>query len=149
MISAMASSIFSLSLSTVLGFRLPKTALGNLLNQRVQLLDFVELLPLLPIRGQNRITIFTVDQCGEDGRHFLAQSGNFTGAGGVNNGQGIRNPSSFPGVDTNTVASIGNALTYFGKLDGDFKFDFAVAAAATDTLAERTKLSGGGKLRLR
>ena len=42
---------------------LPKTALGDFLNQRMQRLDVVELLQRLPVRVKNRITIFSVDQC--------------------------------------------------------------------------------------
>jgi type II secretory pathway component GspD/PulD (secretin) len=57
-------------------------------------------------------------------------TGKFTGAGGVNNGQGISDPSSIGSTTTNGVASLANAFSYFGKYGHDL--DFAVAAAATD-----------------
>lgn len=45
---------------------LAKTSQSNLLNQRMQRLDVVELLQPFPIRRQNLITVFAVYQCGEN-----------------------------------------------------------------------------------
>ena len=61
-------------------------------------------------------------------------TGKFTGAGAVNNGQGLSAPSVLSSnTSSNGLGGLGSALTYFGKLDGKFNFDFAATAAATDS----------------
>ena len=61
-------------------------------------------------------------------------TGKFTGAGAVKNGQGLSDPSVLSSnTSSNGLGGLGSALTYFGKLDGKFNFDFAATAAATDS----------------
>ncbi|MBM3848394.1 MAG: type II secretion system protein GspD, partial [Verrucomicrobia bacterium] len=52
------------------------------------------------------------------------------GAGGINNGQGITDPTPI-GSGTNGLGNLGDAFSYFGKFSGGF--DVALRAAATDS----------------